>query len=329
MRLALFLVPAFLVACLVSASDVPGQTPDPASPPPLPEIVATVDGDPISRAELERVAKALLNANGRSPVDLTADERRKLMRAVTEELVTDRLVARQAAGISVSEADVDRRLTELRAGSAPAEFEAALQKVGQTPEDLRKTLRAEIRQGRWMEGQIAAGTRASEEEITEYYQKNPGNFQAPETVRASHLLVRVPPDATAELTSEKENFVRSLRERIVEKKEPFADLARRFSDDAGSREKGGDLGYFSRDRVVPEFAEAAFRLGKEEVSEPVRTTFGFHLIRLMDRRAPHVVPLEEARPGIRSFLEADRRRQATSQLIGRLHEKAKIEVNVP
>lgn len=329
MRLALFLVPALLVACLVPAPDVPGQTPDPTPPPPLPEIVATVDGDPISRAELERVARALLNANGRSPVDLTADERRKLMRAVTEELVTDRLVARQAAGIPVSEADVDRRLTELRAGSAPAEFEAALQKSGQTLEDLRKTLRAEIRQGRWMEGRIVAGTKASEEEITEYYQKNPGNFQAPETVRASHLLVRVPTGATPELTAEKEMFAKSLRERIVDKKESFAELARQFSEDPGSREKGGDLGYFSHDRMVPEFADAAFRLGKEEVSEVVRTSFGFHLIRLTDRRAPHMISLEEARPGIRSYLESDRRRQAVSQLIGGLHDKAKIEINVP
>ncbi len=297
--------------------------------PPLPEVVARVDGEPIGRAELERVAAALLNVNGRSPADLSPEERRKLMRAVTEEIITDRLVARRAADLPVSDADVDRRLTELRAGSAPAEFEAALQRTGQTVSDLRTTLRAEIRQGRWMEDQIAAGTKASDAEIAEYYQKNPANFQAPETVRASHILVRVTQDATPELTREKEGFARSLRERIVDQKEPFAELARQFSDDAGSREKGGDLGFFGADRMVPEFAAAAFRLGKEEVSEPVRTTFGYHLIRLTDRRAPHVVSLEEARPNIKTFLESDRRRQAASQLIARLHEQAKIEIYVP
>ena len=325
---------AVLLACLVGSMPgaAPGQSPAPAPsppPPPLPEVVATVDGEPIRRAELERVARALLNANGRSPDDLSADERRKLVRAVTEELVTDRLVARQAADIPVSEGDVDRRLTELRAGSSPAEFEAALRKGGQTLEDIRQTLRAEIRQGRWMESQIGVGNKASDEEIAEYYQKNPGNFQAPETIRASHLLVRVPSDATPELTAEKEKFIRSLHERIVEGKESFAELARQFSDDVGSKDKGGDLGYFSQDRMVPEFAQAAFRLGKEEVSEVVRTAFGFHLIRLTDRREPHVIPLEEARPGIRNYLETDRRRQAASQLIARLHEKAKIEINVP
>lgn len=304
-----------------------GQGATPA--PPLPEVVAMVDGEPIGRAELERVAAVMLNANGRSPADLSADQRRKLMRAVTEELVTDRLVARQAADIPVSEEDIDRRLKELQAGSSPADFEAALRNSHQTLDDLRRTLRAEIRQGRWMEKQIATGTKASDAEVGEYYQKNPQLFQAPETARASHILVRVTQDATPETTAEKDQFVRSLRERIVDRKESFAELARQFSDDAGSREKGGDLGFFSRERMVPEFAEAAFRLAQDEVSEPVRTTFGFHLIRLTDRRAPHVIPLEEARPTIKTYLEADRRRQATSQLIGRLHEQAKIEINVP
>lgn len=352
MRFSLSPVCAVALTCLVPAVAVlprasgqgaaaptvsprPSVTPLPAiaaaspTPRPLPEVVATVDGEPIGRAELERVAGTMLNVNGRSLAGLTAVEHRKLMRAVTEELVTDRLVAKRAADLEVADADVDRRLTELRAGASAAEFEAALRQSGQTLEDLRRTLRAEIRQGRWMEKEIGAGITASEAEITEYFQKNPENFQAPETVRASHILVRVNQDATPEITREKEGFVRSLRERIVEKKEPFADLARQFSDDAGSKDKGGDLGFFSEDRMVPEFSAAAFALGQGEVSEPVRTTFGYHLIRLSERRAPHAISLEEARPNIKSFLEADRRRQAASQLIARLHEQAKIEIFVP
>lgn len=299
-----------------------------ASPAPLPETVATVNGEAIKREELEKVSTAMLTINGRTPEDLSADERKKLYRSVTEELVTDRLVSKQAAGVKVAEAEVDKRVEELKAGVPAAEFDAELKGSGQTIAELRKNLRAEIQQQRWMEGQIAGQIKVSDAEIEDYYKKNPDNFQAPEAIRASHILVRVTQDATPEVALEKENFVNALRERIVNKKDSFAELAKQ-SDDAGSRDKGGDLGFFTRERMVPEFADAAFALGKDELSKPVRTNFGFHLIKVTDRQPPRTVPLAEAKENIRSYLEGDKRRQALSQLIAKLHEGAKVQINVP
>lgn len=295
----------------------------------LPETVATVNGEPIKRDELEKVSAALLGLNGRSSDDLSADERKKLYRSVTEELVTDRLVAKQAASVKVPETEVDQRLNELKANYPAAEFDAELKRSGQTVADLKKNIRAEIQQQRWMESQIADQVKVPEADIEKYYQENPDNFKAPETVRASHILVRVTKDAPPEIGLEKENLANSLRDRAVNKKESFADLAKQFSDDAGSKDKGGDLGFFSRERMVPEFADAAFAMKKDEVSKPVRSAFGYHVIKVTDRQPPRTVPLTEARENIKTFLETDKRRQAASQLIAKLHEGAKIQINVP
>ena len=170
--------------------------------------------------------------------------------------------------------------------------------------------------------------KATDAEIDAYFNEHPEEFQAPETVRASHILLRVNTDASAEIAAEKEKLAASLLERL-KKGEAFAELAKSVSDDPESKEKGGDLGFFSRDRILPELADAAFLLKKDEVSAPVRTSFGWHLVKLTDRLPAHPVILAEARDSIRSFLETNKRREAASALIAKLHDAAKIEIFLP
>jgi peptidyl-prolyl cis-trans isomerase C len=305
-------------------------TPSPDEPFVVPDPVATVNGEPISRAELERVTTALLGANGRTPEELTNAEKKRFYHAVVEGMITDKLVARQAASIKVTDAEVDKRFEELKTQVPAEQIEAELKRTGQTPAQLKANIRASIQQEQWMIGKLGGeGIKAPDAEVEAYFKEHPEEFQAPETVRASHILLRVNSDASPEIAAEKEKLAQSLLERL-KKGETFAELAKSFSDDPDSKEKGGDLGFFSRDRIVPELADAAFLMKKDEASSaPVRSPFGWHLLKLTDRKAAHPVTLEESRDQIRAFLEANKKREAASKLIAELHEAAKIQNNLP
>ncbi|CAM5198561.1 peptidylprolyl isomerase [Bosea thiooxidans] len=129
-----------------------------------------------------------------------------------------------------------------------------------------------------------------------------------EEAHARHILV------------EDEAQAKTVVERL-KKGEDFAKVAAELSKDPGSGKEGGDLGWFTKDRMVPEFAEAAFKLKKGEVSEPVKSQFGWHVIRLEDKRAKPLPDFAAVKPQIDQYLE----RKAQQDLVLALREKAKVE----
>lgn len=145
--------------------------------------------------------------------------------------------------------------------------------------------------------------------VEAFYRERIGN-QPPETeVRARHILVADEAAARA--------IIAELRAG-----KSFEELARERSTDPGSKDEGGDLGFFTRDRMVPEFANAAFALQPGQVSpEPVRSQFGWHVIRVDERRQVPVPSLQDVEGQIRQFLS----RRAQSEVIGRLRQAARIE----
>lgn len=137
---------------------------------------------------------------------------------------------------------------------------------------------------------------------------------APE-IQASHILVRVEPGATAADSAEALALVQSLKQR-VEAGEDFAELARQYSDDQASGQNGGDLGFFPRARMVPPFSKAAYELKEVgDVSDPVETRFGYHLIKLTDRKAPRTY--DEAYVDLKNIAERLPRTAVQRQAIGR------------
>ena len=143
-------------------------------------------------------------------------------------------------------------------------------------------------------------------------------------IRASHILVAVRRDAPPEETLAAETKINGLADRI-KKGESFDALAKQYSDDPNAKQTSGDLDYFSRERIMPEFADAAFKLKVGEVGGPVRTQFGYHLIKVTDRKPAHVATLDEARDQIATFLQDEKRRVAIAKVIQQLKDNAKIE----
>lgn len=133
----------------------------------------------------------------------------------------------------------------------------------------------------------------NEPRVRKVYDESPHRFHKPEQVRARHVLLRVPKDATPEQTAAIEKKLLDVRARI-ENGQDFATIAREISEDPGSKERGGDLGFFGRGQMVPPFEAAAFGLEPGGLSPVVRTDFGFHLIRTEEKKTAEDTSYEQA-----------------------------------
>ncbi|MFA7381997.1 MAG: SurA N-terminal domain-containing protein [Desulfurivibrionaceae bacterium] len=166
--------------------------------------------------------------------------------------------------------------------------------------------------------QALATTELSDKEIEQYYKMNQDRFSTPEQRQARHILLRADAKDSAELQAARRKKMETILAQSKAGKD-FAQLAREYSDDSTGK-NGGDLGFFSKEQVVPSFAEAAFALKEGEVSGIVETQFGLHLIKLEKIKPAKVTTLAQAREQISSELKAQRGKDLTFQLANQAYE---------
>ena len=153
----------------------------------------------------------------------------------------------------------------------------------------------------------------TDEEIAAYYEKNKENFKVPETVRASHILVA------------DEDEMKKVRADL-DAGMSFEDAARKHSS-CPSKEQGGDLGYFSKEQMVPEFGNAAYAMKVGDISaEPVKTQFGLHLIKLVDKKEASVRPLDEVRAQLTESLLNEKKAGVYNEQLAKLREKHQVVI---
>lgn len=296
---------------------------------PLPDVVATVEGQDIKKEELEQ---ALLNALGRQgiPADqLPANQKAQGYKMLLNDLITEKLVAKRAAAIEVKDEDINAQFEQLRSRfPTPEAFQEQLTKSGQTVEKIRDDIRSYLRQQNWVQDQVKDAPKASDADAEEFFTKNPDQFKKPEQVRASHILVSVPADANEAQVGEKKKAAESIAVR-AKGGEAFDKLASELSEDPSAKQNAGDLNFFSREQMVPEFSEAAFAMKKGDISEPVKSQFGFHIIQVTDRKEAETMTLESVKPRLLAFLNQRMRDSQVEKVIKELREKADVKVNLP
>jgi len=187
-----------------------------------------------------------------------------------------------------------------------------------------------LQQQKWMQNQLGDKGKVNEADVKKFYDENKKEFEHPELVRASHILILVPEDADEKTVAEKKKLAEAALVRVTEKKEDFAVVAKEVSEEPGAKQSAGDLNFFPKDRMVPEFANAAFAMKKGDVStEVVRTKFGWHIIKVTDRKEAGMMPFDEVKVQVTSYLEGSKRRDAVRGVIDGLRADAKVENNLP
>ncbi|PID57856.1 hypothetical protein CSB45_06455 [candidate division KSB3 bacterium] len=158
---------------------------------------------------------------------------------------------------------------------------------------------------------LKAGITPTEEEIRAYYDANEAEFNKGKEVEARHILLRTPSDADEDTLARVKAKAEELLTQLHEGAD-FAELAKEYSEDPGSASEGGDLGFFTKGRMVPEFEEAAFALAENEISEPVKTQFGYHIIQVRKIRE-EADPYAKARDEITERLKLAEAKELASE----------------
>jgi peptidyl-prolyl cis-trans isomerase C len=299
--------------------------------PELPDPVAVVEGEKISRADLQENFNRALASSGINPDEIEPEQKMEGYREILDELIIDKLVSRKASSVEIKDADLEAEINRVKS-QFPSEdvFKAEMQKAGETESSFRDTVKRMMQQQKWMEEQIGDKASVPEAEVKKFYEDNKKEFEHPELVRASHILIRTPEDADEKTVAEKKKAAEAALDRVTTKKEDFTAVAKEVSEEPGAKESGGDLDFFPKDRMVPEFANAAFAMDKGEISkEPVRTKFGWHVIKVTDRKAAGSMPFEEAKKQVTAYLEGAKRREAVRGVIDGLRSDAEVENKLP
>jgi peptidyl-prolyl cis-trans isomerase C len=302
------------------------QPPVPVKPVPaeLPDVLARVNGESVKKADFDRMIKTM---ESRAKQPIPADRRDEIMRGALDQLITYTVLSQESKsrGIKVETAEIDAKMAQLKAQFPTQQaFDKALKDRGMTVESLRKDAQVDLSVTKLMDAEVATLPGPSDAEAKEFYDKNPDKFKEDEQVRASHILIRVDEKADA-ATKQKARAEIDAVLKQVKAGGDFAKLAQEHSQD-GSASQGGDLNYFNKGQMVAPFDKVAFELKPGQLSDVVTTQFGYHIIKVTDKKPGRTVPFDEAQGKIKEFLGSQKKQQHADEFINGLKKKSKIEI---
>jgi peptidyl-prolyl cis-trans isomerase C len=295
----------------------------------FPSVVARVNGKAITGRDLERVVHQQLEPIGNPEwKNLREDYRGQLVYEAINLLVNQRLIYEKATanGVKATEAEIQAEYQKI-AKSFQTEAEMNMELANQLSDraSLQKDLAQSIVVSKYIDETINKKITVTQEEMSKYYSAHPADFQHPDIVRASHILIQPVGNTPQQEAAAKERAEALLAR--VKKGEDFAKLARENSMDA-SASQGGDLGFATKDALGPEFGKAAFSLPIGGVAL-VKSQYGYHIIKVTDKKKEGLSTLEEIKDKLTDFLKNQKSEAELTKLVNQLRDQAKIEYLIP
>jgi parvulin-like peptidyl-prolyl isomerase len=318
----------------------------------LPPVVATVNDRPLLTKLYEMYLK---NGHEYLGLDPKTEEGRtkleQLREGIVSEMIDRTLIAQEAErlGLTIPPEKMQEALQRtIQQFGGEQKYDAYLAEHHLTRDEYAEVVKSEI-YGELMRDELSKGLTVSDEDVKKYYEahKAEPQFQQPERVTASHILINARPNLISqELQRDKnlsgEALTVAAREELEKRRKAaealrvkaaagadFAALARQHSEDPSSREQGGSLGTFTRNTHTRSFDEAAFALKPGMVSAVVQTEYGFHVIKVTAREAARAQTLAEATPEIRRLLLSERQAAKLTESLKEMRRKAKVHINEP
>lgn len=259
--------------------------------------VATVNGQPISRDTFNSRLES-------SPMG----------RTVLQQLVQETLIEQYAKSnnITVSDAEIDARETQIKANFPSGSWDEMLKARGLSEADVRSALREQV----ILDKALTKDVTITPAQVKDYFNKNRASFDKPEEITARHILV-----PTLTLANQIEADLKAGQN--------FGTLAKKYSTDPGTKDKGGEIGPFRRGQMVPAFDKYAFSAPIGQISPPIKSPFGYHIIQVEGRTPGHPATLESATPQIMDTLRQQQEAPLIQPFLQGLQQKATIVVNDP
>lgn len=296
------------------------------------EVIARGKSFEIKRSQLDAAMlsfKALVAARGQTlpPAADLQVQRELLQQLIRVQMLVGRAKPEdKAEGRRVGEKRYEQVLE--RAGSLE-NLTRQLKSVGITPEQLKERLIEEATAEAVIRREVQVNV--TDDDVRKFYEENPAQFEEPERLRASHLLLRTVDATTREpLPEEVRQAKRKQIEELLQRArsgEDFAALVRQYSEDPGSKDRGGEY-VFARGQMVPEFEVAAWSLQPGQISDVVTTQFGYHIIKLLERLPARRVPFDEVKEQIRDYLTTQAIQKALPDYVRKIRAQENVEVLV-
>jgi peptidyl-prolyl cis-trans isomerase C len=289
-------------------------------------IAATVNGIVIKDTEVDaKVSAYMERIAAQIPPNMVEQYRTQIRGQALEGMIVEQLLTEQVkkAGINITEKDVNDELSEIIAaqpggGMTMESFKAMIAAQGQSFDVVRGQIKKRLGYEK-----LLGAVEVNDAEAKAFYDENKEDFNKPEQVQASHILIKVAPTATTEEKAAAKAKIDGLLKQVKAGGD-FAAIAKGNSD-CPSKERGGDLGFFDKSSMVKEFADAAFAMKVGQVSNVVETQFGYHIIKVTDRKEGGLTPFDKAKADIVKSLQDKNKGEAFKQLIEKVKAGAKIE----
>jgi len=319
----------------VAEAPTPAATPIAAPAPAPDDAVVTVNGEKIVERQVSAAVNLQIRRAGAQlsslPAALLDRFKQQTRQRVVESLVAEALLDQQikTANIVVTDAQVVTAIETEGAKRNPAitldKFKQMVESQGGNFEDVTSQYKKRMARQQYLETQWTGKIDVNDAEVKAYYDENPKEFESPEQIQASHILIKVdaldPNDPNAVKVVAKAEAEKLLAE--IKDGADFAELAKANSD-CPSAPRGGDLGLFGRSQMVKPFEEAAFALQPGQISDVVETQFGYHIIKVTDRKGARTKSFDEAKAGILATLTNQKKGQFSEGFFLSLKEKATI-----
>jgi peptidyl-prolyl cis-trans isomerase C len=343
---------------LVAASGMGTLLLLPAQAKVLDRTLATINGQAILLSEFEKNATPILDQFKKmAPAsEQTPEHVADIKKRVLDQMIEDRLLTQEAKkkSIRISQLEIDDGVKKVRGRFATEEeFKQEMQKAGMNNEEFRGHLQDQLSTIKLIDQEVKAKVPPpSDTDVKDLYdtlqailqdKPIPGSHTPSEIdelkslaqsvqrrfgerVRARHILIRTSAGSSKSQRDEAQKTIKDIQSQL-KKGADFSELSKKYSEDPQSKERGGDLGYFSRNEMVPPFEKAAFGLAVGQTSDIVETDFGYHLILVDEKKASRKPNFDELKDDLREYLFQQRAAKRLESYVKELRSKAEIKVN--
>ncbi len=297
------------------------------------EAVAVVNGEKITQEQVDTYLDFVKSQDTENVLENDEEQLESIKANIIDSLIVITLLKHYASskGIEVGQEKVEQKYQEIAQSYTSEEaLEQELEGRGFEIEffknELRdQTLREEIY------NEVTGDIEISEQEIKDFYEQNKEiYFKVPEKVKVSHILAQYNESGQEASEAEKKEALDKIEfiKSEIEEGKDFAEVAKEYSDDALSAENGGDLGYITKGQMVKEFEDMAFQLEAGEVSSPVETIYGYHILKVTDKQEEYIEEYEDVEETAKQYLVNEKKSEAWEDFVYGLLDEAEIEYNV-
>jgi len=289
------------------------------------EAVAKVNGELISKAKFEKNLQQIkaqykerygLDFSNKKSAGMLASIKKRLL----DQMIQEKILMQKATekGVKVTEKDIKDRLNQIKAQYKTEDLKKKLKAAGITLEDVKDNIKKNLIVKK-LGAELTKDIKVTDQELKDYFNKNKEKFVQPAKVKASHILVDTKKKA----------------EKIKTKLENGADFAKLAKENSTgpSKNKGGNLGYFSKGQMVPAFEKVAFNLKVGEISDPVKTKYGYHIIKVTDKKEGKKLKFAEVKSMIKDSFASRKKQKVLQDYLKKAYNesdiKELIEIKVP